>query len=56
MIGKIMKKDYIAPENDHWRHANSNYEDESEHLSGMVEKCNTTYKRVQLCKDTCPKL
>ncbi|KAF5798302.1 hypothetical protein HanXRQr2_Chr07g0291281 [Helianthus annuus] len=38
MIGKIKKPNYVAPENDHWRHAESNSEDESERLSEMVEK------------------
>ncbi|KAF5798835.1 hypothetical protein HanRHA438_Chr07g0307861 [Helianthus annuus] len=38
MIGKIMKLNYVAPENDQWRHAESNSEDESERLSEMVEK------------------
>ncbi|MFS8003141.1 hypothetical protein Hanom_Chr13g01210431 [Helianthus anomalus] len=38
MIGKIKKVNYVAPENDHWRHAESNSEDESERLSEMVEK------------------
>ncbi|MFS8024343.1 hypothetical protein Hanom_Chr16g01462131 [Helianthus anomalus] len=38
MIGKIKKPNYVAPENDHWRLADSNSEDESECLSEMVEK------------------
>ncbi|MFS7913917.1 hypothetical protein Hanom_Chr02g00147351 [Helianthus anomalus] len=38
MIEKIKNPNYVAPENDHWRHEESNYEDESEHLSEMTEK------------------
>ncbi|KAJ0883531.1 putative transcription factor bZIP family [Helianthus annuus] len=38
MIGKIKNPNYVAPENDHWRHEESNSEDESECLSEMVEK------------------
>ncbi|KAM0064536.1 hypothetical protein Hdeb2414_s0003g00104091 [Helianthus debilis subsp. tardiflorus] len=38
MIGKIPKPNYVAPENDHWRHAESNSEDETISLRGMTEK------------------
>ncbi|MFS8001321.1 hypothetical protein Hanom_Chr13g01188961 [Helianthus anomalus] len=32
MIGKIMNRNYIAPENDAWRHGNRNSEDETDRL------------------------
>ncbi|KAF5779148.1 hypothetical protein HanRHA438_Chr12g0567281 [Helianthus annuus] len=35
---KIKKADYMAPENDQWRHAKSNSEDEMDRLRDMVEK------------------
>ncbi|MFS7946715.1 hypothetical protein Hanom_Chr06g00539571 [Helianthus anomalus] len=38
MICKIENPNYIAPENDAWRHDNSNSEDETDSLSGMHEK------------------
>ncbi|MFS7904583.1 hypothetical protein Hanom_Chr01g00037821 [Helianthus anomalus] len=38
MICKIANLDYVAPENDAWRHEISNSEDETEHLSDMIEK------------------
>ncbi|MFS7904604.1 hypothetical protein Hanom_Chr01g00038051 [Helianthus anomalus] len=38
MIGKIAKPHYVAPEYDHWRHAESNSEDETGSLRGMTEK------------------
>ncbi|KAJ0832149.1 hypothetical protein HanPSC8_Chr15g0675431 [Helianthus annuus] len=38
MIGKIKNAKYVAPENDLWRHEDSNSEDKSERLSEMVEK------------------
>ncbi|MFS7945831.1 hypothetical protein Hanom_Chr06g00528751 [Helianthus anomalus] len=38
MIGKVKKLNNVEPENDHWRHAESNSEDESGCLSSMVEK------------------
>ncbi|KAM0071049.1 hypothetical protein Hdeb2414_s0001g00020391 [Helianthus debilis subsp. tardiflorus] len=38
MICKIKNTNYVAPENDAWRHENSNSKDETERLSGMHEK------------------
>ncbi|KAJ0615437.1 hypothetical protein HanIR_Chr02g0074101 [Helianthus annuus] len=38
MIYKIENRNYVAPENDAWRHENSNSEDETERLSEMNEK------------------
>ncbi|MFS7996780.1 hypothetical protein Hanom_Chr12g01133851 [Helianthus anomalus] len=38
MICKIANPRYVAPENDAWRHDNSNSEDENDRLSGMHEK------------------
>ncbi|KAJ0902435.1 hypothetical protein HanPSC8_Chr08g0337011 [Helianthus annuus] len=38
MICKIANPNYVAPENDAWRHENSNSEDETNSLSGMHEK------------------
>ncbi|MFS7921063.1 hypothetical protein Hanom_Chr03g00232261 [Helianthus anomalus] len=38
MICKIANPNYIAPENDFWRHDNSNFEDETDSLSCMHEK------------------
>ncbi|KAJ0788411.1 hypothetical protein HanPI659440_Chr05g0191361 [Helianthus annuus] len=38
MIGKIKNPNYVAPENDAWRHENSNSEDETDSLRGMHEK------------------
>ncbi|KAJ0694653.1 hypothetical protein HanPI659440_Chr15g0611251 [Helianthus annuus] len=38
MIGKIENPNYVAPENDAWRHENNNSEDETDSLSGMHEK------------------
>ncbi|MFS7929923.1 hypothetical protein Hanom_Chr04g00338111 [Helianthus anomalus] len=38
MICKIENPNYVAPENDVWRHNNSNSEDETDSLSGMHEK------------------
>ncbi|KAM0024033.1 hypothetical protein Hdeb2414_s0022g00611041 [Helianthus debilis subsp. tardiflorus] len=38
MICKIANPNYVAPENDAWRHENSNSEDETERLSEMHEK------------------
>ncbi|KAJ0867141.1 hypothetical protein HanRHA438_Chr12g0559751 [Helianthus annuus] len=38
MICKIENRNYVAPENDAWRHENSNSEDETERLNGMHEK------------------
>ncbi|MFS8018698.1 hypothetical protein Hanom_Chr15g01395151 [Helianthus anomalus] len=38
MICKIEYQNYVAPENDAWRHENSNSEDETDRLSGMYEK------------------
>ncbi|KAJ0773507.1 hypothetical protein HanOQP8_Chr03g0100091 [Helianthus annuus] len=38
MICKILNRNYIAPENDAWRHENSNSEDETESLREMHEK------------------
>ncbi|MFS8006743.1 hypothetical protein Hanom_Chr14g01252761 [Helianthus anomalus] len=38
MICKINNPGYVAPENDAWRHENSNSEDESGRLSDMHEK------------------
>ncbi|MFS7937081.1 hypothetical protein Hanom_Chr05g00423331 [Helianthus anomalus] len=35
---KIKNPDYVAPENDAWRHENSNSKEESEKLSEMHEK------------------
>ncbi|KAF5818212.1 hypothetical protein HanPI659440_Chr02g0046771 [Helianthus annuus] len=37
-FGKIKKADYVAPEDDNWRHAESNSEDETKRLEPMVEK------------------
>ncbi|KAJ0794828.1 hypothetical protein HanPI659440_Chr04g0143521 [Helianthus annuus] len=37
-FGKIKKANYVAPEGDQWRHANSNSEDETDRLKDMVEK------------------
>ncbi|KAL9996913.1 hypothetical protein Hdeb2414_s0007g00245301 [Helianthus debilis subsp. tardiflorus] len=36
MIGKIKNANYVAPKNDHWRHENSNSEDETDSLRGMT--------------------
>ncbi|KAJ0681033.1 hypothetical protein HanPI659440_Chr16g0631191 [Helianthus annuus] len=38
MICKIANPRYVAPENDAWRHDNSNSEDETDRLNGMHEK------------------
>ncbi|XP_021974497.1 glutamic acid-rich protein-like [Helianthus annuus] len=38
MICKIKDPNYVAPENDAWRHENSDSEDETERLSEMHEK------------------
>ncbi|MFS7946110.1 hypothetical protein Hanom_Chr06g00532201 [Helianthus anomalus] len=38
MICKIKGPNYIVPENDAWRHENSNSEDETDSLSGMHER------------------
>ncbi|KAJ0789747.1 hypothetical protein HanPI659440_Chr05g0207121 [Helianthus annuus] len=38
MIYKINNRNYVAPENDAWRHENSNSENENDKLSGMHEK------------------
>ncbi|KAJ0952328.1 hypothetical protein HanPSC8_Chr02g0070991 [Helianthus annuus] len=38
MICKIENRNYVAPENDAWRHENSNSEDETNRLNGMHEK------------------
>ncbi|KAM0027769.1 hypothetical protein Hdeb2414_s0019g00544031 [Helianthus debilis subsp. tardiflorus] len=38
MICKIANPNYVAPENDAWRHENSNSEDETDSLSSMHEK------------------
>ncbi|MFS8003858.1 hypothetical protein Hanom_Chr13g01218821 [Helianthus anomalus] len=38
MICKINNKNYVAPENDAWRHENSNSEDETDSLRDMHEK------------------
>ncbi|MFS8019434.1 hypothetical protein Hanom_Chr15g01403731 [Helianthus anomalus] len=38
MICKIANQNYVAPENDAWRHDNSNSEDETDRLSGLHEK------------------
>ncbi|KAF5798148.1 hypothetical protein HanXRQr2_Chr07g0289411 [Helianthus annuus] len=38
MIYRIKNKNYVAPENDAWRHENNNSEDETERLSEMHEK------------------
>ncbi|KAM0062418.1 hypothetical protein Hdeb2414_s0004g00147941 [Helianthus debilis subsp. tardiflorus] len=38
MICKIDNRNYIAPENDAWRHENSNSEDETDRLRDMHEK------------------
>ncbi|KAM0035823.1 hypothetical protein Hdeb2414_s0015g00451071 [Helianthus debilis subsp. tardiflorus] len=38
MIGKIKNPNYEAPENDHWRHENSNSEDETDSLRGMTKE------------------
>ncbi|MFS7946236.1 hypothetical protein Hanom_Chr06g00533651 [Helianthus anomalus] len=38
MIFKIDNRNYVAPENDAWRHENNNSEDDSGRLSGMHEK------------------
>ncbi|KAF5817657.1 hypothetical protein HanXRQr2_Chr02g0055651 [Helianthus annuus] len=38
MICKIENPNYIAPENDAWRHENNNSKDETDILSGMHEK------------------
>ncbi|MFS8034908.1 hypothetical protein Hanom_Chr17g01586761 [Helianthus anomalus] len=38
MICKILNRNYIAPENDDWRHKNSNSEDETDSLREMHEK------------------
>ncbi|MFS8007495.1 hypothetical protein Hanom_Chr14g01261631 [Helianthus anomalus] len=38
MFGKIANLNYVAPENDAWRHENSNSEDETGNLRGMHEK------------------
>ncbi|KAM0000702.1 hypothetical protein Hdeb2414_s0414g00888691 [Helianthus debilis subsp. tardiflorus] len=37
-FGKIKKADYVAPEDDNWRHADSNSEDETDGLKLLVEK------------------
>ncbi|KAM0008787.1 hypothetical protein Hdeb2414_s0006g00224221 [Helianthus debilis subsp. tardiflorus] len=37
-FGKIKKANYVAPEGDQWRHADSNSEDETNRLKDMVEK------------------
>ncbi|KAJ0785896.1 hypothetical protein HanOQP8_Chr02g0048601 [Helianthus annuus] len=38
MICRISKPAYIAPENDRWRHENSDSDNEDERMSEMVEK------------------
>ncbi|KAJ0580787.1 hypothetical protein HanRHA438_Chr04g0172131 [Helianthus annuus] len=38
MICKIVNPNYVAPENNAWRHENSNSEDETDRLNGMHEK------------------
>ncbi|KAM0037807.1 hypothetical protein Hdeb2414_s0013g00407581 [Helianthus debilis subsp. tardiflorus] len=38
MFGKIENLNYVAAENDAWRHENSNSEDETDSLRGMHEK------------------
>ncbi|MFS7911130.1 hypothetical protein Hanom_Chr02g00114431 [Helianthus anomalus] len=38
MICKILNINYIAPENDAWRHKNSNFEDETDRLRDLHEK------------------
>ncbi|KAM0065314.1 hypothetical protein Hdeb2414_s0003g00113341 [Helianthus debilis subsp. tardiflorus] len=38
MIGKIKNPNYVALENDQWRHEISNSEDETDSLRGMTEK------------------
>ncbi|KAJ0623711.1 hypothetical protein HanIR_Chr01g0035231 [Helianthus annuus] len=38
MICKIANPRYVAPENDAWRHENSNSEDETDRLNGMHQK------------------
>ncbi|KAM0070773.1 hypothetical protein Hdeb2414_s0001g00017091 [Helianthus debilis subsp. tardiflorus] len=37
-IGKTKKVDYVAPEDDQWRHAESNSDDETDKLKDMVEE------------------
>ncbi|KAM0012474.1 hypothetical protein Hdeb2414_s0052g00752461 [Helianthus debilis subsp. tardiflorus] len=37
-FGKIKKSDYVAPEGDNWRHADSNSENETEGLKPTVKK------------------
>ncbi|KAM0040055.1 hypothetical protein Hdeb2414_s0012g00389271 [Helianthus debilis subsp. tardiflorus] len=38
MICRIKDKDYVAPENDKWRHDNSDSDNENEKMKEMVEK------------------
>ncbi|MFS7919242.1 hypothetical protein Hanom_Chr03g00210461 [Helianthus anomalus] len=38
MICRIKDKEYVAPENDKWRHDNSDSDDETERMKDMVEK------------------
>ncbi|KAM0071397.1 hypothetical protein Hdeb2414_s0001g00024681 [Helianthus debilis subsp. tardiflorus] len=38
MICRINNPDYVAPENDAWRHGNSDSENENERMNEMVEK------------------
>ncbi|KAJ0770335.1 hypothetical protein HanPI659440_Chr07g0256191 [Helianthus annuus] len=57
MIGKIKKKDYVAPEDDQWRHAESNSEDETDKLKDMVEKkLRFWYERDEKKRKRTPKI
>ncbi|KAJ0653524.1 hypothetical protein HanOQP8_Chr15g0584541 [Helianthus annuus] len=57
MIGKIKKKDYVAPEYDQWRQAKSNSEDETDRLRGMVEKkLRFWYERDEKKRKRTPKI
>ncbi|KAJ0435712.1 hypothetical protein HanIR_Chr17g0896341 [Helianthus annuus] len=38
LICRIKNKDYVAPENDKWRHDNSDSDNEDERMKDMVEK------------------
>ncbi|KAJ0605701.1 hypothetical protein HanHA300_Chr02g0065941 [Helianthus annuus] len=40
MICRIKDKDYVAPENDKWRHDNSDSDNEDNKMNEMVEKKN----------------
>ncbi|MFS8002804.1 hypothetical protein Hanom_Chr13g01206401 [Helianthus anomalus] len=46
-FGKIKKSDYVAPEGDNWRHAESNSDNQTERLMSVVEK----KRRVWYVKD-----